>query len=47
MRLVHGFKTTEILPPAVSDRALEYPVLRKTSLYINFFLMPCFLFSVM
>lgn len=37
MRLVCGFKNTEIVPPAVSDGTLEYLMLKKTSLYINFF----------
>lgn len=45
MKLVHGFKNTEILPPAVSDGALEYLMLKKTS-YISNFLMPCFLSSI-
>lgn len=37
MRHVHGFKNTEILPPAVSDGALEYLMHKRTSLYINLF----------
>lgn len=35
--LYTGLKTTEILPPAVSDGALEYLMLQKNSLYINSF----------
>jgi len=30
---VRGFKSTEILPPAVSGAALEYLTLRKTTAY--------------
>lgn len=41
---VHGFKRAEILPPAVSDAALEY--LQKTTVYTWTLLMPCFLFSI-
>lgn len=34
---VPAFKSTEILPPAVSDAALESLVLQKTSLYMHSF----------
>lgn len=34
---VHRFKSTEILPPAVSDAALEYLMLQKPHLYVHSF----------